>query len=102
MTALVQQDAPWIFGTSPEFAGAYQQWLYNGKPSNIVRDNLQYLRIDPALRVRRIAEWNQPVWWPLPALAALPLLGFLVAWAAWWRRQNATALDHRQSRVSPR
>lgn len=95
MTALVQQDAPWIFGTSPEFAGAYQQWLYNGKPSNIVRDNLQYLRIDPALRVQKIDEWNQPVWWPLPALAALPLLGFLVAWITWWRRQNATALNGR-------
>ncbi|NCX12775.1 MAG: peptide ABC transporter substrate-binding protein, partial [Betaproteobacteria bacterium] len=33
MVRIVQTDAPMIFGWSEEYAGAYHQWLYNGKPS---------------------------------------------------------------------
>ncbi len=93
MTRIVQQDVPWLFGYSDEYAGAYQQWLYNGKPSNMVRDQLQYLRVDPALRQKMIAEWNRPVWWPLAVLAAAVALAFGAAWRSWRRRQQATALD---------
>ena len=35
----------------------------------VVRDLAKYYRIDPALRVARQAEWNQPVRWPLALIA---------------------------------
>ncbi len=95
MNTMVQQDAPWIFGWSEEFSGAYQQWVSNGKPSNILRDQLQYLRIDPALRMRMIGAWNRPIWWPAAAVVLLVAAAFAGAALAWRRRQRATALDAR-------
>ena len=91
MVEIVQQDAVWLWGWTDEFSGAYQQWLYNGKPSNIIRDQLQYLRIDPALRVRMVDQWNPAHPWPLIALLGLLIAAAWPAWRAWQRRQNATA-----------
>ena len=45
------------------------QWISNGKPTQIIRNHIGYLRLDPELRTRKLAEWNQPVWWPIPLLA---------------------------------
>ncbi|NCX44297.1 MAG: peptide ABC transporter substrate-binding protein, partial [Betaproteobacteria bacterium] len=100
MVRIVQTDAPMIFGWSEEYAGAYHQWLYNGKPSNIIRDQLQYLRIDPALRLERIEQWNQPHRWPLLLLAALVLLLVTPALHAWRQRQRQNAFGEAQPAVS--
>ena len=32
MVAIVQRDAPWMFGYFPMSGGAYQQWVGNAKP----------------------------------------------------------------------
>lgn len=80
MVKIVQEDAPWMFGFFPKSAGAYQQWVANAKPSQMVRNSLQYLRIDSVVRIEKIAQWNQPVWWPIAIL--IGLLGLLV-WPAW-------------------
>ena len=69
MIRIVQEDAPWGFGTAPRTAAAYHQWVLNAKPSSMVRNSLQYLRLDTALRAEKIREWNRPVWWPLLLLA---------------------------------
>ena len=92
MVEIMQEDAPMMWGWSVEFGGAYHQWVRNGKPSNIIRDPLPYLRIDAPLRVRMVEQWNRPVWWPV---ALVPLLLALLAWPAWraWRaRLQRTAL----------
>jgi len=93
MVMVAQRDAPWIFGHFPMSGGAWQQWVGNAKPTQMVRNTLQYLRIDPNLRTRKIAEWNAPIRWPL---WALPLLLALAVWPAWrtlQRRQRQTAFD---------
>lgn len=72
----MQKDAPWSFGYFPTSAAAFHQWVHNGKPTQIVRNHIQYLRLDPATRVGRVKEWNKPIYWPLFILAAL--LGSLV------------------------
>ena len=69
MIEIVQNDAVWSFGYFPTSAAAYHQWISNGKPTQIVRNHIGYLRLDPELRARKIAEWNQPVWWPIPLIA---------------------------------
>jgi peptide/nickel transport system substrate-binding protein len=91
MIEIAQKDAVWLWGWTDEFSGAYQQWLDNGKPSNIIRDQLQYLRIDPAVRVRLVDEWNRANPVPLLLILALLVIGAWPAWLAWKRRQNATA-----------
>ncbi len=69
MIQIVQEDAPWSFGYAPRSAAAYHQWVGNAKPSAMVRNSLQYLKLDTPLRAEKIREWNQPVWWPLILLA---------------------------------
>lgn len=81
MTALVQKDAPWLFGWFPVSAGAYQQWVSNAKPTTMVRDQLRYLRVDPELRAAKVAQWNHPVVWPLA------LIGLLLALLVWPARR---------------
>ena len=99
MIKVVQHDAPWMFGFFPKSAGAYQQWVHNAKPSQMVRNGLQYLRIDSELRHQKIAQWNHPVWWPLVVLAIL--LAFII-WPAWRMvksQQQRTALPPKVSRL---
>jgi len=91
MTQIVQQDAVWAFGYFPTSAAAYHQWIYNGKPTSIIRNHIGYLRLGPALRARKIAEWNQPTWWPVPVFALVLLAAMVPAWAAWRRRERETA-----------
>jgi len=98
MIAIVQHDAPWMFGFFPRSAGAYQQWVHNAKPSAMVRNGLQYLRIDSELRAEKIAQWNRPVWWPLPVLLVVLVLLIWPAWRMLKLQQRRTALPPGQAR----
>jgi ABC-type transport system substrate-binding protein len=91
MVEIVQQDAPWSFGYFPWGGLAFQQWVYNGKPSILIRDMAKYYRVDPALRVAKQAEWNKPVWWPMVVLLLLVLAMVWAARRGYRRRQRATA-----------
>ena len=92
MVKVVQNDAPWMFGMFPKSGGAYQQWVGNAKPTQMVRNTLQYMKIDSALRAEKVRQWNQPVWWPLPLLAIVLALLIWPAWRALRRQQYRTAL----------
>jgi hypothetical protein len=87
----VQKDAVWSFGYWPTSAAAYHQWIYNGKPTQIVRNHISYLRLDAELRTAKIRDWNHPVWWPLPALGVAFVLALWPAWRMWRRRERETA-----------
>ncbi|MFW7346112.1 MAG: ABC transporter substrate-binding protein [Pigmentiphaga sp.] len=92
MVAIVQTDAAWMFGYFPKSGGAYQQWVGNGKPTQMIRNNLQFMKIDSALRARKIAEWNQPVWWPVALAVVLLVLLAVPAWRMVRRRDRAVAV----------
>jgi hypothetical protein len=91
MIEIVQKDAVWSFGYFPTSAAAYHQWITNGKPTQIIRNHIGYLHLDPALRARKIAEWNKPIWWPIPLLGLVLVAGIVPAWFAWRRRERETA-----------
>jgi len=94
MVAIVQRDAPWMFGYFPMSGGAYQQWVGNAKPTQMVRNTLQYMKIDPALRQSKIDEWNSPIWWPLGLFALLIALAIWPSYLALKRRERQTAFGH--------
>ncbi len=99
MVDIVREDAPWMFGFFPKSGGAYHQWVGNGKPTQMIRNELQYLKVDPERREARIAQWNQPVWWPIPVLIGAVLI---LAWPAWQlarRRDSAPAVPSVQGRA---
>ena len=91
MTHILQEDAPWMFGLFPKSGGAYQQWVGNAKPTQMVRNTLQYMKIDAELRAKKIAQWNPSVWWPLGLL--LLVLGVIIgsAWRVLRRQDKQTA-----------
>lgn len=97
MIRIVQEDAPWMFGYFPASGGAYQQWVGNARPSEMVRNTLPYLKIDTGLRERKIHEWNQPVWWPLGLILLLVLLLVWPAIRLIRQRERAVALDEEHS-----
>jgi ABC-type transport system substrate-binding protein len=91
MVAIAREDSPWAWGYWPYVAMAYQSWVYNGKPTIIIRDMARYYRVDAEKRAQKLAEWNHPVWWPLVAIGAL-LLGLVVlARRSFAAREQATA-----------
>ena len=92
MNDIVRQDAPWAWGFWSYSGLAFQRWVHNGKPGVVVRDRARYLRVDVQDRARSIAAWNQPVWWPLLALAAGGLAIGVATRRAWRARETATAL----------
>lgn len=101
MVSLVQYDAPWMFGYFPYSGGAYQQWVGNAKPTQMVRNTLQYMKVDPDLRVQKIDAWNTPRWWPIAGLILLLGAALLPAYRALKRRERQTALDGIDTPDSP-
>jgi ABC-type transport system substrate-binding protein len=91
MVAIAQRDAPWAFGYFPWGGLAFQEWVYNGKPSILIRDMAKYYRVDPELRARKQAEWNQPVRWPALVLIALVVAAVWGARRSFRARETATA-----------
>ena len=75
MIRMLQEDSPVLFGYFPPGAAAYQSWVGNAKPSGMVQNSLQYMKVDAAERLARIREWNRPVLWPLGLL----VFGLLLA-----------------------
>jgi ABC-type transport system substrate-binding protein len=100
MIQIVQIDAPWMFGLFPKSAGAYQQWVGNAKPTQMVRNTLQYLKLDTTLRYEKINTWNQPIWWPLIALIAFIALLIWPAWRMLRQQQVRTAMGEAASPLS--
>lgn len=86
MVEIARRDAPWIWGLHPKGFSLYHAWYQNAKPNLMANNTLKYLRIDPELRVRKQAEWNQPLLWPLGALLGLLVLGTFPAVAVYRRR----------------
>jgi hypothetical protein len=80
MIRIAQEDAVWSWGYFPTSAAAFHQWVYNGKPTQIIRNHIQYLRVDPQLRAQKIAEWNRPIWWPVALI--------VLAWSPRWCRRS--------------
>lgn len=75
MVDVVQHDAPWMFGYYPMSGGVWHGWVGNAKPTQMVRNTLQYYRIDTEQRAASIRAWNNPVWWPLWLLVVVGVFG---------------------------
>ncbi len=89
--AVLQHDAPWIFGSHPKSYTLGHQWLHNRKPTDMGNNTLKYQRIDVAQRQILRERWNRPVVWPLFVAVAGFLLFIVPAALAYRRRERGTA-----------
>ena len=69
--------------------------MHNYKPSVLIRDAGRYWRLDAGERVRKLAEWNRPIWWPL--VLGLAALAALVAYG--WRSLRRRELSNARGEV---
>ncbi len=97
MVSIVRRDSPWIWGLYPKNFVLYHGWYHNAKPNPMVQNGLKYRRIDPQLRQRLRAEWNQPVIWPLWVVVAVLVL-FIVPALLVYRRKEHEALRSPEGR----
>jgi oligopeptide transport system substrate-binding protein len=91
MVAILQRDAPWMWGYHPRDYVLHHGWLHNSKPNKMATNNLKYLRVDAIKRNAMRQQWNQPVLWPLV------VLGIGLAGLGWWLR---TVLRKREENLS--
>lgn len=70
MIALLERERPWIEIFFREDYTLRHGWISNVKPSGLSIPTYQYIDIDPELRARRRAQWNEPIVWPLYVLVA--------------------------------
>ena len=91
MVEIARRDSPWIWGMHPKDYSLRHSWLANDKPNNMARNNIKYLRIDPARREALRAQWNKPVVWPLGALLLVLVLSAVPAVASYRRRERMAA-----------
>jgi ABC-type transport system substrate-binding protein len=92
MTAILQKDAPWVFGFHPKSYALGHGWLFNRKPNNIANNTLKYQRLDPVRRAEARAAWNRPVRWPLWLVAGALLALAAPVYAHWRRREREAVL----------
>jgi len=57
----------------------------------MANNSLKYQRIEPGVRAVLQQQWNQPVRWPLYALAGLLFFVLLPAWIGYRRKQAMPA-----------
>jgi len=98
MLAIVQHDAPWMFGLFPGSVSAAQTWVHNVKSSTVILDSVKYIRVDGRLRAAKIAEWDRPKLWPVLLIA---LAVFLMIWPAWRFYQRRQWTNGRGALVRP-
>ncbi len=92
MLAVVEQDAPMIWGYHPVAYGLYHEWYRNAKPMTIGGNTLKYTRIDPRLRAWLREAWNEPIFWPVVVFFAVLVLAALPAVIAAWTRQRRAGM----------
>jgi oligopeptide transport system substrate-binding protein len=91
MVEITRRDAPWLWGYHPKSYGLTHAWMQNGKPNNMARNNLKYLRVDVAKRAEMRAAWNRPMVWPAVLIFLLVVASAIPAVLAYRRRERMAA-----------
>jgi oligopeptide transport system substrate-binding protein len=91
MVEIARRDAPWLWGYHPKAYGLTHAWMQNGKPNNMARNNLKYLRVDVEKREAMRRQWNRPVVWPAVLIFLLVVASAIPAVLAYRRRERMAA-----------
>ena len=91
MVEIVRRDAAWIWGTHPKEYSLRHAWLANDKPNNMARNNIKYMKVDPAQRAALRAEWNRPILWPVGLIVLALVVSALPAVVSYRKRERMAA-----------
>lgn len=85
---ILQRDAVMTWQFHPEAYTLCHEWYQNFKPHDMAYNLIKYRRVDPALRVKRQHEWNQPIYWPLVLLGVIIVGGIVPAGIKKYKRER--------------
>lgn len=88
MIEIVRHDQPWVWGFNPKEFTLHHAWYFNANPNQMINNGIKYKRIDPIMRARLRAQWNQPVIWPVAVIVLILVLGTLPAVVSYWRKEH--------------
>ncbi|MDE0884540.1 MAG: ABC transporter substrate-binding protein [Myxococcota bacterium] len=71
MRSILEFERPWVELTHSEAYSLFHGWLAHVKPFGMSFSMTKYRDLDPELRARQRALWNQPILWPLYVLVAV-------------------------------
>jgi hypothetical protein len=80
-----------VGGFHPVSYGLTHAWMMNGKPNNMARNSLKYLRVDVDKRAMLRRGWNQPVLWPLGLILLVLVVSGIPAVRSYRRREQMAA-----------
>ena len=92
MLAILQRDAPWVWGYHPKSFTLYHDWYKNVKPNTMAHNTLKYKRIDPLERQKFRREWNKPIIWPVLLLLAIIAVSLVPAVLTYRRKEHVAAV----------
>jgi oligopeptide transport system substrate-binding protein len=88
MREISVEDCPWVYLYHDQRLLLVHKWMFNVQPHPVANDFLKYYRVDPALRTRMRAEWNEPNYLPLVAFIGLLVVGTVPAVVSVNRRRT--------------
>ena len=86
MLILLQQDMPWFGQFYPQIFSINHDWVKPTKPSDMIRNNLKYQKIDPLKRDRVREALNPPVLWPFAVLVLVFIVLLLPLIIGYYRK----------------
>jgi len=89
MLTILHNDAPWLFGFHPKSFVLFHKWYGNASINEMAHNNLKYKRIDTMLRIKKRAEWNAPVLWPLWGILIFFVVLLIPAVIAFIRKEHS-------------
>ena len=92
LLAIIQEDAPWIWGTHPISFTLSHQWNAPAKANAMANNTLKYQKVDTAKRINKRSEWNVPVTWPIGLMLLAVVLILLPLVRVYWRREKQPAI----------
>ncbi|OGT44210.1 MAG: peptide ABC transporter substrate-binding protein [Gammaproteobacteria bacterium RIFCSPHIGHO2_12_FULL_40_19] len=93
LLAIIQEDAPWIWGVHPIDFTLSHQWVAPSKPHGVANNTLKYQAINPQLREQLRKKWNKPILWPLWILLGFLIVIFIPLVVTYWKRENKPAVE---------
>lgn len=88
MIAILNQDAPWVWGFNYKNFILSQAWNGPIKPDALGNNLFKYMWLDPQLRAQKQSEWNKPVYWPLILIFIFLILALSPIFIKYWQQQN--------------
>ncbi len=88
MVAILEQERPWIEIFNGVGYSLAHGWLANVKPFGMSYPMTKYLDIDPVKRARVRLSWNEPVVWPVFAIAGMFVVGIIPGFRTFFRERQ--------------